>query len=212
MMVTEMGEHFSLYVTPLNIDPENPAMPISHPSYYATYLAKRIGPYSTLGLAEDTWALNEGVIDDGTFLKQAYDIDARARADVLRRARQACARGTLACVFDATDRIQHMFWRYLEEGHPAAAGRRRRASTGRDRGALPAQRRAGRQGRWRGSSKDDLLMVLSDHGFASFRRGVNLNAWLPGERLPRRSRTAATARPSGCATSTGRAPRPTPSA
>ncbi|MGH9391016.1 MAG: alkaline phosphatase family protein, partial [Vicinamibacteria bacterium] len=75
MMITEIGEHFSLYVTPLNIDPDKPAMPISHPSYYATYLAKKIGPYCTLGLAEDTWALNEGVIDDGTFLKQAYDID-----------------------------------------------------------------------------------------------------------------------------------------
>ncbi len=74
-MLTEMGEHLSLYLTPLNFDPENPAMPISHPSYYATYLAKRIGPFATLGLAEDTWALNEGVIDDGTFLQLAYDID-----------------------------------------------------------------------------------------------------------------------------------------
>jgi predicted AlkP superfamily phosphohydrolase/phosphomutase len=26
--------------------------------------------------------------------------------------------------------------------------------------------------------KDDVLMVVSDHGFASFRRGVNLNTWL----------------------------------
>jgi len=75
MMLTEMSEHVSLYMTPLNIDPENPAMPISHPSYYATYLAKKIGPFATLGLAEDTWALNEGVIDDDTFLQMAYDID-----------------------------------------------------------------------------------------------------------------------------------------
>ena len=70
LMVTEMGEHFSLYVTPISIDPENPAMPISHPPYYSNYLAKKIGgPYSTLGLAEDTWALNEGVTDDATFLE-----------------------------------------------------------------------------------------------------------------------------------------------
>ena len=55
-------------------------MPISHPSYYATYLAKRIGPFSTLGLAEDTWALNEGVTDDGTFLQQTYDIDREREA------------------------------------------------------------------------------------------------------------------------------------
>ena len=26
--------------------------------------------------------------------------------------------------------------------------------------------------------KGDVMMVLSDHGFTSFRRGVNLNAWL----------------------------------
>ena len=26
----------------------------------------------------------------------------------------------LVCVFDGTDRIQHMFWRYLDPDHPAA--------------------------------------------------------------------------------------------
>ena len=51
LMVTEMGDQFSLYMTPLNLDPEKPAMPISHPSYYSTYLAKKIGPYATLGLS-----------------------------------------------------------------------------------------------------------------------------------------------------------------
>ena len=29
--------------------------------------------------------------------------------------------------------------------------------------------------------EDDVLMVVSDHGFNSFRRGVNLNAWLHAE-------------------------------
>ncbi len=29
--------------------------------------------------------------------------------------------------------------------------------------------------------QDDVLMVMSDHGFSSFRRGVNLNAWLQRE-------------------------------
>jgi predicted AlkP superfamily phosphohydrolase/phosphomutase len=176
MMVTEMDEHFSLYVTPLNIDPENPAMPISHPSYYATYLAKRIGPYCTLGLAEDTWALNEGVIDDATFLEQAYDID-REREQMFFVALDRLRRGTLTCVFDGVDRIQHMFWRYFEKGHPAARGTS--ASEHADAiekiyrhsdelvGKVMARLRRG-----------DMLMVVSDHGFASFRRGVNMNAWL----------------------------------
>jgi hypothetical protein len=84
-----MGEHFSLYVAPINLDPESPAMPISHPPYYATYLAKKVGAYSTLGLAEDTWALNEGVTDDQTFLKQAYDIDREREAMFFARSTAA---------------------------------------------------------------------------------------------------------------------------
>ncbi len=176
LLLTELNSHVSLYVTPLNLDPEKPAMPISHPSYYATYLAKRIGPYATLGLAEDTWALNEGVTDDGTFLEQTWDID-RERREMFFAALDRLRRGTLTCVFDATDRIQHMFWRYLEDGHPAARG-------GRDvphRDAIEELYRRNDQlvgevlARLR---EGDLLLVLSDHGFTSFRRGVNLNAWL----------------------------------
>jgi hypothetical protein len=59
LLLTEMAEHVSLYVTPINIDPDRPAMPISYPAYYAPYLARRIGRYATLGLAEPTGALNE---------------------------------------------------------------------------------------------------------------------------------------------------------
>jgi predicted AlkP superfamily phosphohydrolase/phosphomutase len=176
LMLTELGEHVSLYTTPLNIDPENPAMPISHPSYYATYLAKRVGPYSTLGLAEDTWALNEEVIDDATFLQLTYDID-RERKDMFWASFERQRTGTLTCVFDATDRIQHMFWRYTEEGHPAA------------RGKDPGPHKNTIEEHYRHNDafvgevmaklrKGDLLIVLSDHGFTSFRRGVNLNAWL----------------------------------
>src|SRR3954452_10669047 len=71
-LLTELDDHVSLYVSPINLDPDKPAMPISHPAYYATYMAKKIGKYATLGLAEDTWALNEGVIGEGAFLQQAY--------------------------------------------------------------------------------------------------------------------------------------------
>ncbi len=179
MMITEIGEHFSLYVTPLNIDPEKPAMPISHPSYYATYLAKKIGPYSTLGLAEDTWALNEGVIDDDTFLEQAYDID-RERQEMFFASIDRLRRGTMMCVFDATDRIQHMFWRYLEKGHPAADGR----ENAKHRNAIEELYKHNDVlvGKVMERLRDgDLLMVLSDHGFSSFRRGVNLNTWLRDE-------------------------------
>jgi predicted AlkP superfamily phosphohydrolase/phosphomutase len=84
------------------------------------------------------------------------------------------------CVFDATDRVQHMFWRYIDDGHPAAKGRpsseHRHAirELYRRNDALVGEimERLGPQ---------DVLMVISDHGFSSFRRGVNLNAWLRRE-------------------------------
>jgi predicted AlkP superfamily phosphohydrolase/phosphomutase len=176
LLVTEMAEHFSLYVAPINLDPEAPAMPISHPPYYATYLAKKVGPFATLGLAEDTWALNEGVTDDGAFLKQTYDID-REREAMFFAALDRLRQGALVCVFDATDRIQHMFWRDIDPGHPAGRGRERAPHRDairelyRHNDALVGRVRA-RLG------EGDVLMVISDHGFSSFRRGVNLNQWL----------------------------------
>ena len=178
MMVTEMDDHFSLYVTPINIDPENPAMPIAHPSYYSTYLAKKVGHFCTLGLAEDTWALNEGVTDDGTFLQQTYDID-RERQDMFFASLDRLRQGSLVCVFDATDRIQHMFWHYLEKDHPANNGdpidqaphRKAIEEIYKHNDALVGKVMSQLK-------KDDVLMVLSDHGFSSFQRGVNLNGWL----------------------------------
>ena len=184
LMVTEMGEHFSLYVTPISIDPESPAMPISHPAYYSNYLAKKIGgPYSTLGLAEDTWALNEGVTDDGTFLEQTYDIDAE-REKMFFAALEKLRNGTLTCVFDAVDRIQHMFWHYLEADHPANNGIDIAAAEHRDAIRKIYEHNDAIVGRVMEKLKDgDVLLVISDHGFDSFQRGVNLNGWLMSQGL-----------------------------
>jgi predicted AlkP superfamily phosphohydrolase/phosphomutase len=176
VMLTEMDDAISLYMAPINIEPGKPAMPISHPGYYSTYLEKKIGPYATLGLAEDTWALNEKVTDDRAFWEQTQDVeDERERMffAALDRLRKGC----LVTVFDATDRIQHMYWRYTENGHPAADG----VDGGEYADAIDKhyQRNDAMLGRILAKlNDDDLLFVLSDHGFTSFRRGVNLNAWL----------------------------------
>jgi predicted AlkP superfamily phosphohydrolase/phosphomutase len=179
LLVTELDKEFSLYVSPINLDPEHPAMPISHPPYYATYLAKRIGPYSTLGLAEDTWALNEGVTTAATFLQQTYDID-REREAQFFTALDRLRRGNLVCVFDATDRIQHMFWRDIDDRHPAG----RTPPTAPEGHAIRDlyEHNDAIVGRiLQRIRPDDVLMVISDHGFNSFRRGINLNAWLHQE-------------------------------
>jgi len=177
LMLKEMDEEISLYFSPINIEPEKPAMPISHPSYYSTYLEKRIGEFATLGLAEDTWALNEKITDDRAFWTQTQDVEGE-REQMFFTALDRLRSGCLVTVFDATDRVQHMYWRYAEKGHPAAP------NGAEDPGFEDAIRAHYRKndaliGRVMEKLRDDdVLIVLSDHGFSSFRRGVNINAWL----------------------------------
>ncbi|MBC8328033.1 MAG: alkaline phosphatase family protein [Planctomycetes bacterium] len=173
-------EPFGLYMTPLQIDPANPAMPISHPKVYSIYLAKKHGPYSTLGLAEDTWALNERVIDERAFFEQACLIF-EEREKMLFDALEKTPTGSVVCVFDGTDRVSHMFYRYFEADHPANAGKD--TEWGRDKILEIYQKADTMIGRVRQELKPkrDRLMVISDHGFCSFQRGVNLNAWLRDE-------------------------------
>ena len=164
-LLTQSLPECSLYVTPIQIDPESPALPISQPAYYAIYLSKLLGSFATLGMAEDTWALNEGAIDDDAFLAQA-DIIKREREAMFFSALDRTRRGVVACVFDTTDRVQHMFYRHLDAGDGRVI-----EALYRDMDRLVGET-------WKHVDNDTALFVLSDHGFCSFRRGVNLNAWL----------------------------------
>jgi predicted AlkP superfamily phosphohydrolase/phosphomutase len=168
---------FQLYVTPINIDPEKPAMPVGYPSVYSIYLAKRQGAYATLGLAEDTWGLNEHVLGDEHFIQQCLDFDLE-REKMFFDGLAKVKRGVCVCVFDGTDRMQHMFWRYLDRDHPA----RPKEVTDKQRDVLLDlyRRMDDLVGRTMAQchGTDTLLMVLSDHGFNAFRRGIDLNRWL----------------------------------
>ncbi|HVY47476.1 MAG TPA: alkaline phosphatase family protein, partial [Minicystis sp.] len=172
----EAAPGFKLYVTPINIDPSKPALPISHPQIFSIFLSKLIGRFSTLGLAEDTWALNEGVLDEKAFLDQVDGIHAE-REKMFFEMLSRTPRGVLACVFDSTDRVQHMFMRFLDE-----------RGSGEDqakyRDVIPETYAKMDEMVGRALAKIDvedprnLVVVMSDHGFKSFKRGVNLNSWL----------------------------------
>jgi len=175
LYVTSVAPHFELYVTPINIDPASPAMPISEPGMFAEYLAKLQGPYATLGLAEDTWALNERVLSEAAFLEQTYLIhDERERMFLNSLAKNRG--GLTVVVFDATDRIQHAFFRYLDDRHPANRGKDTTAHRGAIEELYVRMDKLLARVMERVDEKT-LLMVISDHGFKSFRRGVNLNRW-----------------------------------
>lgn len=165
-----------VYVTPVQIDPERPALPVAHPTVYSVYQSKLIGRFGTLGLAEDTWALNEGVIDEEAFLEQAW-LYFEEREQQFLAALDRTRKGLTVCVFDTSDRIQHMFFRTLDDRHPANTGK----ETARYRSVIEDTyvRMDALVGRTLERLDDrSVLIVMSDHGFTPFRRGVNINTWL----------------------------------
>ncbi len=167
----------NVYMTPIHIDPENPAMPISHPEVYAIYLAKKQGKFATLGFAEDTWSLNNRVIDEKVFYEQAMQVYEERETMFLDAVKQSKS-GLVTTVFDTTDRIQHMFYRYLDPTHPANEGK----DTEEWKDAIgsiyeKADQLVGKISHLI-DDPDTALMVISDHGFTNFRRGININAWL----------------------------------
>jgi predicted AlkP superfamily phosphohydrolase/phosphomutase len=175
-LISQIEPHFEMYLTPLNIDPEKPALPISHPFIYSVYLSKLLGSFITLGEANDTWALNEGALTETAFLELTY-FNHKEWEAMLFNALSKTKKGAVVCVFETTDSIQHMFWRYLDKTHPALQTapsalspqvieelyKRMDDLIGRVKAQLDSR---------------SALIVMSDHGFKSFRRGVNLNSWL----------------------------------
>ena len=175
-LVLSTEPEFQLYVTPVNIDPNRPVVPISHPAAYSTHLAKRQGLFATLGQSEDTWALNEGVLTDDHFIQQCLDTTGE-RERMFLSSLDRVKRGLCVCVFDGLDRIQHTFWRDIDEEHPAHEPHRR------ERGQNAIENLYRRMDNLVGRTlekcdEETVLMVISDHGFTTFRYGVDLNRWL----------------------------------
>lgn len=166
-----------LYLSPINIDPEKPSMPVSHPKIFSVYLAKLLGPFATLGMAEDTWSLNERVLSEKNFIDQVYRTQ-EEREKIFFNTLAKIKDGLVIQVFETTDRIQHMFWRYLpDSGSPAPRPSNDPLVTG---SILESYRRmdAFLEKLYKKMRPHDLLMIVSDHGFNAFNRGFNLNTWL----------------------------------
>jgi len=168
--------HLELYLSPIEVHPLEPAFPISSPAEYSRELAEAIGPFHTLGIPEDTNAVTDGRLDADAFLHLCHQINAE-RERMLLHELGRFDDGLLAFVADTSDRLQHMFWVTRDPGHPLhdPAFAKRYAEV------IPDVYR----------HADKLLghvlecadgkatvLVVSDHGFAPFRRAVHLNSWL----------------------------------
>ena len=169
-------DDFALYVSPVNIDPADPALPIAEPAGYAADLARRAGRFYTQGMAEDTRALSAGVFDDARYREQALFVH-RESVRLFEAEFPRFRDGLFFFYFSSLDLNSHALWRLLDTGHPLYDP----AAAARHGDFLPwlysdLDRVAGQAL----AAADDrtLLLVISDHGFGSFRRQFNLNSWL----------------------------------
>ena len=172
----QVHPEFELYVTPINIDPLNPAMPISTPSGFAAELARGTGRFYSQGMPEETSALSSGVFNDEDFLRQATLVAEENRRQY-RHVLEHFDDGFLFYYFGNLDLVSHMMWRTMDSTHPAH-----------DPVADAPYRNVIEElyveaddivGETLQSMGDDAtLIVMSDHGFASWTRAFNLNSWL----------------------------------
>jgi predicted AlkP superfamily phosphohydrolase/phosphomutase len=156
----QLHPRLALYVTPINVDPRAPELPISAPASFSRAVAGMIGPFYTQGIAEDTSAYRAGVLSMQEFLRQS----AMVRDDEMNLLGYALGHfheGLLFFYFSSIDQGSHMLWGKHE---PELLEIYRAV----DAGIGEAARQFPRAD----------IIVMSDHGFNSFDRSVNLNTWL----------------------------------
>ena len=174
--VRQIEPHVEFYVSAVNFDPAAPLFPVSFPIDYAKELSENIGLFSTLGMAEDHNGLNNGRLDEAAYM-QHCELVLGERERMMKFELERFNEGLFFMVYDTPDRVQHMMWRFRDQRHPGfvhdlapeLATRIEEHYQKCDAllGAVLDK-----------TDENTLLIVLSDHGFGSFRRAFDTNTWL----------------------------------
>ena len=181
-LLLEVGKRTRLFITPINMHPREPYSPITYPGAFSGQIADELQAlYKTVGWDHDTSALNAEVIDEAAFLADVDQVE-RQRLQMLQQRLGKDDWDLLIWVSTATDRVAHMFYRLTDPEHPryeaelaARYGNAIEAEYARMDATvaqvLPSLR------------PDDTLLILSDHGFHGYRRGLHVNQWLRAQGL-----------------------------
>ncbi|MFC1755487.1 alkaline phosphatase family protein [Thermoproteota archaeon] len=174
--LVEHSPEFKLYISPINFDPRDPLFQISHPKSYSKELVDEIGLYYTQGMPMDTWAVNEKRLSEEPFLDIVTEVH-EEKKKMLFHELGLLKKGVLFCYFEDSDIVQHMFWRYRDPEHPLyeknAPEKYKRLIDGWYQKMDTLIGEVVKK-----MDKDDILIIMSDHGFNTFRRAVHVNSWL----------------------------------
>jgi predicted AlkP superfamily phosphohydrolase/phosphomutase len=172
----QVRPYLQLYVSPINLDPIDPAMPISTPPSYARDVARAVGRFYTQGIPEDTKSATSNILSLDEFLEQSR-IAGRETVALYRHALSTSPSGLMFFYFGNVDQVSHMLWRSLDPDHP----RYDAAHDAKYQNVIPdlyAELDAIVGETLERMTPDATLVVMSDHGFTSWRRSFHLNSWL----------------------------------
>jgi predicted AlkP superfamily phosphohydrolase/phosphomutase len=175
--VIQTDPEVRVYLSPLSFHPDDPYIPFTYPANFSKELKEKFGFFKSVGWIHDTSALNSEKISEAQFLEEMRQIMAMRREMTLRTLQEEDF-DLFISVFTATDRVSHMFYRLIDPDHPRydAALADQYGSAIRD----TYKEMDDIVGEIVERHIDDrtLLMIVSDHGFHSYRRGLNVNTWL----------------------------------
>jgi predicted AlkP superfamily phosphohydrolase/phosphomutase len=167
-----------LYLSPINFDPRKLPLGfrVSTPADWAEQLANEQGLYKTIGWQIDTWAISEGFATEKIFWDDMEWTVTQTRK-MFKAFLQRDDDLIVQC-FEFPDRVGHVFWRIVDPKHPAYDAKL--AAQWGDAllkayqlmDAIVGDAMAAAQ------QKNALLLIASDHGFASYRKHVHYNTWL----------------------------------
>ena len=174
----QVRPELQLYAAPVNIDPLDAAMPVSSPDDFAAELAEG-GRFYTQGFPEDTDAVSDGVFTYDEYLAQA----ALAAGEIRRQYERLLAEfedGLLFNYFGFLDQVSHIMWRAMDPQHPAYdEARDGPYAHVIEELYVEADEIVGETlARLDELGGSGTLVVMSDHGFTSWRRSFSVNTWL----------------------------------
>ncbi|HIG86570.1 MAG TPA: hypothetical protein EYQ25_05975 [Planctomycetes bacterium] len=190
--VRSITPELEIYASPVNVDPRAPIQPVSAPDEASAELAELIGLYYTQGMAEDVNGLKDHMLTDAEFMTQAalvYEERGRMLDVALEHFMDRKEGGLLFFYYSSVDLSMHMMWRHADKLHPYHDE---------SLASEDSSDWSGRPGSTWSDVIDDLylrmdpvlgkvrqrigsetaIMVMSDHGFAPYRRKFALNTWL----------------------------------
>jgi predicted AlkP superfamily phosphohydrolase/phosphomutase len=172
----QVSPNFRLYVTPINTDPSDPALRITEPPEFIKKIADKMGLFYTTGFQEDHKALSNGVFTDAEYAVQA-DYVLKERLNLLDHAIKNYDDGLLFFYFSSTDLQSHMFWWDSDQKHPTRSTEDARKWFGHIKQIY--QKLDSVVGNILNVyGNEATIIVMSDHGFANFKRQFNVNSWL----------------------------------